>query len=102
MSNRHALFPKSELPAGKARAVEVEGRTIAVFNVGGVFYALDDTCPHANAPLSEGEVCDGQVLCPFHGAPFDLQTGAVLGPPAHESVRVYPVHADGDTLQIEI
>jgi len=92
----------SDVPPGSCMAFEVEGLRIAVFNVGGAYYALDDTCTHAGAPLCEGEVKDGKVTCPWHGADFDLQTGAALTPPAFEGVRTYPVVVDGDDIKVEI
>lgn len=92
----------NDLPAGQARAFDVEGRRVAVFNVGGSFYALDDTCPHAGGPLSEGDVQEGKVTCPWHGADFDLRSGAVLSPPAFEGVRSYKVVVEGNDLKIEV
>jgi nitrite reductase/ring-hydroxylating ferredoxin subunit len=96
------LAETKDVPAGQARAFEVEGQRVAVFNVGGSFYALDDTCPHAGGPLSEGEVQQGKVTCPWHAADFDLKTGAVLSPPAFEGVRSYKVVVEGDDLKIEL
>lgn len=64
---------------------------IVVFNDSGHFYALNDTCPHARASLSEGWVEDGQVECPMHGATFDLKTGAVLSPPATDDAVTHTV-----------
>ena len=63
-----------EVPPGQAKQVTVKGRQVAVFNIDGAYYALEDQCTHRGAPLSEGE-CDGKaVVCPWHGARFDLQT----------------------------
>jgi nitrite reductase/ring-hydroxylating ferredoxin subunit len=91
-----------DLPAGKAAAFDVEGNRIAVFNVGGSFYAIDDTCPHAGGPLSEGQVSDGKVTCPWHEADFDLKTGAVLAPPAFEGVKSYRVVVEGNDVKVEV
>jgi nitrite reductase/ring-hydroxylating ferredoxin subunit len=74
-----------------ALAVECDGSTLAVFRVGGEFYALDDTCSHEYSRLSEGEILDGEVYCPKHGSRFDLRTGEVRGLPATEPVDSYPV-----------
>jgi 3-phenylpropionate/trans-cinnamate dioxygenase ferredoxin subunit len=79
----------TSLPPGKATAVEFDGRRIALFNVGGTYYAIDDTCPHAGGPLSEGQVDGDKVVCPWHDAAFDLKTGDVLSPPAFEGVKNY-------------
>src|SRR5438093_11177990 len=89
------------LTPGKATAVEVEGNRIAVFNVDGTFYAIDDSCPHAGGPLSEGQVKDCQVTCPRHEAGCDLRTGDVLAPPGFEGVRSYGVVAGGDDGTVE-
>ena len=71
-----------ELPPGGAKQAQAGGRTLAVFNVDGTFYAIDDTCPHRGAPLSEGECVGSELICPWHDARFDLATGAVKCPPA--------------------
>src|SRR2546427_11562814 len=90
------------LTPGKATAVEVEGNRIAVFNVDGTFYAIDDTCPHAGGPLSEGQVEGDKVICPWHDAEFDLKTGEVLAPPAFEGVKGYKVVVEGDDVKVEL
>jgi nitrite reductase/ring-hydroxylating ferredoxin subunit len=91
-----------ELPAGAAKAVVVNGRKLALFNLGGNIYAIEDTCPHRGAPLSEGE-CDGTtVICPWHGASFDLSTGAVLSPPASSGVMAFKVQLVGNEVQIDL
>ena len=90
------------LTPGKAAAVELEGNRIAVFNVGGTFYAIDDTCPHAGGPLSEGQVDGGKVVCPWHEAEFDLKTGDVLAPPAFEGVKSYKVVVEGNDVKVEL
>jgi 3-phenylpropionate/trans-cinnamate dioxygenase ferredoxin subunit len=70
-----------ELADQQAKLVEVEGQKIALFRVDSGFYALSDTCTHRRGPLSEGTVEGAEVTCPWHGATFDIRTGAVLGPP---------------------
>lgn len=85
------------LQPGKGESVLLNGRRIAVFNVGGEFFALDDDCPHRGGPLGPGwldaEQC--KVACPLHGWEFDLRTGACLTVPARP-VRSHPVRvADG-------
>src|SRR5436309_6321564 len=90
------------LTPGKATAVEVEGNRIAVFNVNGTFYAIDDTCPHSGGPLSQGELEETKVTCPWHGAQFDLKNGEVLSPPAFEGVRSYKVVVEGEDIKVEV
>ena len=91
-----------DLPPGEAAAFTVEGQKIALFNVEGTYYAIGDTCTHRGGPLSEGEVQGTKVTCPWHGADFDIKTGAVLGPPAQNSVPSYKVMVDGDDIKVEV
>ena len=92
----------TELTPGKATAVEVEGNRLAVFNVEGTFYAIEDTCPHAGGPLSEGRIEGCKVVCPWHDAEFDLKTGDVLAPPAFDGVKSYNVVVEGNDVKVEI
>ena len=91
-----------DLRPGNAAAFEVEGKRIAVFNVGGTYYAIDDTCPHEDGPLSEGSVEGDKVTCPWHQAEFDLKTGEVLSPPAFEGVKTYKVAVEGNEIKVEV
>ncbi len=92
----------NDVPPGTAKAVEAEGRKIALFNTGGAYYAIDDTCTHQGGPLSEGEVEGTVVTCPWHGATYDITTGSVLGPPAPEGVVSYKVQVDGNDIKVEL
>ncbi|PYN41669.1 MAG: ferredoxin [Candidatus Rokuibacteriota bacterium] len=91
-----------ELEDEQAKLVEVEGQKIALFRVREAFYALSDTCTHRGGPLSEGTVEGAEVTCPWHGARFDIKSGAVLGPPAGREVKSYPVRVTGADLEIEV
>jgi 3-phenylpropionate/trans-cinnamate dioxygenase ferredoxin subunit len=93
---------KSEIADGTGTCVEVEGKRIALFNVAGSFYAIDDTCTHQGGPLSEGFVEGEEVTCPWHGARFNLKSGAALGPPAPEGVTKYNVRVTGDDVEVEV
>src|SRR5437660_1379090 len=92
----------AELPAGSGKQVTVNGKKIALFNLGGNVVAIDDTCPHRGAPLSEGEVSGSEVMCPWHGARFDLNTGGNLCPPARSGVAVFQVQLQGDEIQVDV
>jgi nitrite reductase/ring-hydroxylating ferredoxin subunit len=71
-----------EIPVGKMKNIEVEGKEIVISNIGGKFYAMDDRCGHMNARLSMGTISnDGIVTCPFHGARFDATTGKKVKEP---------------------
>lgn len=92
----------SRLPPGSAAAFDVEGARIALFNVGGTIYAIEDTCTHAGASLAEGQVEGTRVTCPWHGAEFDLTSGSALTPPAFEGVRTFKVVVEGPDIKIEV
>jgi nitrite reductase/ring-hydroxylating ferredoxin subunit len=91
-----------EVPPGQARLVEVGGKEIALFNVAGSFHAIDNNCTHVGGPLCEGELSGTEVICPWHGAAFDVTTGQVLGPPAGESVSRYNVRVEGSNIEVEV
>ena len=98
----HKALTRDELPPGAAKAIEAAGRKIALFNVEGTIYAIDDECTHDRASLSEGTVSDGCVTCPWHAAQFDLESGTALTPPAVEPVRTYPVTITGDDVFVDL
>ncbi len=102
MTERITIAKTSDVPENGGVAVDVEGLRIAVFNVDGKYYALDDRCTHADASLAEGDVDERTVECPLHGARFDLDTGAALSAPAERPVVAYKVHVAGDDIQIEL
>jgi nitrite reductase/ring-hydroxylating ferredoxin subunit len=91
-----------ELAPGTAKQVQVDGKTLAVFNLDGTYYAIDDTCTHRGGPLSEGTLEGGQVTCPWHGAVFDITSGEVVGPPARMGVARYTVRVQGKNVEVEI
>ena len=85
-----SVCPMAALPPGEAIRVEAD-EPVAVFNVDGVLYAIDDTCTHQDASLADGWVEDCAVECPLHASCFDLRTGKVSGPPAKFPVRTHRV-----------
>lgn len=107
MGERTAEFVKvalvDDVPPGTARAVVVDGRRIALFNVGGTMYAIDDTCTHEEASLAAGAVYGEIVACPKHGSRFHLSTGRVLSLPAVIPVNTYQVKVeDGQVLVLPV
>ncbi len=88
-------------PGAKALA-EVDGRPIAVFNVAGTFYAIDDICTHDGGPLAEGELEGAEIRCPRHGARFDVRTGKALCLPAFEPVTTHTVEVRGDDVYVAL
>ena len=93
---------RRDIPKQGGLSVEASGKRIAIFEVGGALFAIDDECPHAGAPLSEGIVSGEKVQCSWHGSRFRLRTGEVLEPPADESVGTYAVRLSGEDVEVEI
>ncbi len=94
-----------EVPEGEARRFEVDGREIAVVNLGGGEYrAIGDVCSHAEAHLHEGEVDPDleTIECPRHGSTFDLATGDPRSLPATMPVPTYDITVENDELKVEI
>ena len=96
-----AVAKFSDLPEDEGVCVVVEGRKVALFKVEDEVFAIDDTCSHAEAQLSQGFVEDCTVECPLHQACFDLRTGAALSAPATEPVNTYSVKVEQGDVFIE-
>jgi 3-phenylpropionate/trans-cinnamate dioxygenase ferredoxin subunit len=92
----------SNLLEGKPVRIEKEGKSICVVRVGTDVFAIGDTCSHADASLSEGDVTGFKIECWLHGAEFDLRTGVALTLPAVQPVDVYAVVVDGDSVTVEV
>ncbi len=89
-----------EIAPGGVKVVRIDEQEVAVFNLGGEYYAMDDLCTHDGGPLAEGTI-DGDVIeCPRHGARFDIRTGAVLAMPATAPVPIYAVRVEGDEIKV--
>ena len=101
MPNFVKAAKKGDLGEGKGMVVDLEGNPIALFNVGGSFYAIDNTCKHAEGPLGEGELDQAQVTCPLHGWQYDVTTGA-CATDTSVSQKKYNVKVEGDDILIEI
>jgi nitrite reductase (NADH) small subunit len=92
----------SEMPAeGKLREFLAKGMPVCMARVNGELAALNNECPHRGAPLAEGAIEDGRVVCPWHGWSFDPKTGAELINPQC-GTRVYPVRVDGNDVLCEV
>jgi 3-phenylpropionate/trans-cinnamate dioxygenase ferredoxin subunit len=92
----------ADLPPGQRAVYELKGHYVAVFNVGGAYYAIEDLCTHDDGPLAEGELDGHEIECPRHGARFDVRSGKVLTMPAVTDVPRYEVRLDGDAVQVLI
>lgn len=93
---------KSEIENGSGKCIEVQDKQIAVFNVDGKFYAIDDGCTHEEGPLSEGAIEGDEVTCPWHEAVFNIKTGRCMAPPAEEDVASYNVRIVGEDVEVEL
>ena len=91
----------SEVPDGEGRMVEVAGKEIALFNVGGAVYAIDNTCLHQGGPLAEGELDGTVVSCPWHGWEYELTTGANVVD-GSMCVATYEVRLEGDDVLVAV
>ena len=91
-----------ELKPGDRKVAEIEGLFIAVFNVGGQFYAIEDVCTHDDGPVAEGDLDGYEIECPRHGARFDIRDGHVLSFPAIVPVQTFPVRVEGDDILVDI
>ncbi|MEJ2565727.1 MAG: non-heme iron oxygenase ferredoxin subunit [Gammaproteobacteria bacterium] len=89
-----------ELPPGERRIVDVDDVQIAVFNLGGEYYAIEDVCTHDYAPLADAKLDGDEIICPRHGARFCIRTGAVMAPPAYEPVPTFPVRIHEGRVQV--
>ena len=98
----HEVAKTSELDEDEAIQVLVGRKEIAIYNLGGEFFATDDICSHAYASLADGYVENGQVECPLHGACFDIKTGKALTAPASIDLRTYEVKVEGDTILVGV
>lgn len=97
----HTVARVGEITEGQGQAFEVEGRIIAVFLEAGKYYAIDDTCPHQGAPLSDGIVFDKSVTCTWHGWRFSLEDGRWLDSPRCR-IGTYPVRVVDDQIQVSV
>jgi 3-phenylpropionate/trans-cinnamate dioxygenase ferredoxin subunit len=92
----------SDIPAGATKVVHAGGVELMLCNAEGGIYAIEDVCTHDGGPLDQGELEGNCVICPRHGATFDVRTGEALTLPAVMPVMTYPVRVDGDEIYVEV
>ncbi len=102
MGTFHVVAEMKDLTPGSCKGVEVSGQQIALFNIGGTFYAIGNACTHRGGSLSEGTLEGTTITCPLHGATFEVKTGKNLTPPAPGEVPSYTVRIEGTQVQVEI
>ena len=100
MSDWIDVGPEGAIPPGSFRLVDVDDAPVAVFNIDGELYAIEDTCTHDGGDLVSGCLRGDTIECPRHGAVFSIRTGAVLAPPAYEPVATFPVRVENGMVQV--
>jgi 3-phenylpropionate/trans-cinnamate dioxygenase ferredoxin component len=98
---RVRLAAVEDVPAGEGRVVEAEGKDLALFNVEGTFYAIDNACAHRGGPLGEGDLEGRIVLCPWHAWRWDVTTGANANNPAVK-MACFPVIVESGAVFVEL
>ena len=101
MSRRVLVAEADDIAVGEGRVVEADGKTLALFNVDGAFYALDNACAHRGGPLGEGDLDGTVVVCPWHAWRWDVKTGANVNNPAVR-MTCFPVSVDGGRVFVEL
>ncbi len=98
------VCPAEELPSGTMRVVHAGQVSVGVYNIGGKLYALEDRCSHDDGPLAEGdwEPDEGVVVCPRHGARFDIRSGRALTLPAFRPVDTFPVRVEDGLVKVTV
>lgn len=101
MSERVTVANTTKLTAGMGIVAEVNGKSLAVFNVEGTFYVIDNTCIHRGGPLGEGDLEGEVVTCPWHGWEYNVKTGVSVNNPS-ACVASYPVVVEGDEVKVDL
>ena len=91
-----------DLAPGELMAIDDGPEPVALVNLHGKFYAVDDTCTHERWSLCDGHLEGDEIVCSLHLARFSLLTGAATAPPAYEPLKVYPVRIEGDDVLVDL
>src|SRR5688500_18027451 len=101
MAQRYVTVAKTdELQPGEMMYVEVGETPVCLINLDGEFYAINDTCTHQAASLSDGEICGDEIECPLHGGAFNIRTGEPAAFPVVVPIETYGVRIVGDEVQV--
>jgi len=101
MADLKTVAQTAEIEPGSAKVVEANGREIAIFNVEGSFYAIDNVCSHKGGPLGEGLLEGEVVTCPWHGWRFDVKTGHCLTNPMAK-IKLYPLKIENGEIKLTV
>lgn len=92
----------SDIPPGVSKVYEVGDKVVAVCNVSGDLYAIEDVCTHDGASFGQGELDGCEIECPRHGARFDVRDGSATELPAVVPVDTFPVRVEGDDIEVDV
>ena len=96
------IAPASELPSGERMFVDIGDIPIVIFNIAGQLFAIGDVCSHDDGPLGDGDIEGFNIVCPRHGAEFDVHTGKVTSMPAVVDIPAYPVRVVDGMIEIGV
>ena len=96
------IAPTDQIPSGGRLFVELGGKSIVLFNLAGKLFAVGDVCSHDNGPVGDGEIEEHEIICPRHGARFDIRTGKATSLPAFIDIPAYPVREKDGMIEIGI
>ena len=100
MSDWVDVAPEGSISNGRCKVIDVDGDMVAVYNLDGEYFAIEDICTHDGGELASGELDGDQVICPRHGARFCIRDGSALTPPAYEDVHAFPLRINNGVVQI--
>lgn len=92
----------SDIEPGELMYIEVGDEFVCLINVDGEIHAINDTCTHEDASLSDGTIIDGEIECPLHGGAFDIRTGQPTAFPVVVAIEKYDVRIEGDEIQVKV
>ena len=101
-SDYQTIANAQDIPQGKTLCVSINEKEILLCHTAEGFYAVDNLCSHAEARLSDGKLKGQRILCPLHGAAFDVRDGSALSRPASQPIRSYPLKLEGNTIQVSL
>ena len=96
------IVPVEDLPNGERLFVEVDDKKIILFNLAGNLYALGDVCSHDDGPVGDGEIDGHEIICPRHGARFNISTGQATSLPAVVDIPAYPIRVAKGMIEVGI
>ncbi len=102
MTDWQTVARAADIPPERVAVFQIGDHDVAVCNVSGEFYAIDDVCTHDGGALDQGELEGDEIECPRHGARFDVRTGAAVQLPAFEPVETHEVRVEGEDIQVGV